>query len=326
MTGSTVSVVIPTYNRCESLCKTLSSLAAQTVPAHQFEVIVVDDGSSDDTRRIAELRLPYPLTLIGQENQGAAAARNRGAGYARGEVLIFLDDDITVSPGFIGGLLAELAAPLTIGVGVLVPPAWPDHRLFRDLFAGLTATRTTGELAFTECLSGLMGVRRADFERIGGWQEVAGDGRSAWGDVDFGYRGHTLGYRFRRATDAIGYHDDRAIEDWPTYCRQQERAAELAVLLFRNRPPLETSIPAFRDKGPVQWGADGPQLVGRKLLRQALSSPPSMWAMSGAVRALERRGALSRPLVLLYRWTISGHIYRGYRRGLAAAAGRRGAA
>jgi hypothetical protein len=72
----------------------------------------------------------------------------------------------------------------------------------------------------------------------------------------------------------------------------------------------------FRDKGPIAWREDPPALILRKLARQVISSRPAMWAMEHAVPFLERHAPGSQLLVLLYRWIISGYIYRGYRDGL----------
>jgi cellulose synthase/poly-beta-1,6-N-acetylglucosamine synthase-like glycosyltransferase len=81
-----VSVVIPAYNLARFLAEALDSVFAQTVSPH--EVIVVDDGSADDTQRVLE---PYHdrICVLHQKNAGVAAARNRGAEHASGELLHF---------------------------------------------------------------------------------------------------------------------------------------------------------------------------------------------------------------------------------------------
>src|SRR5580698_5910388 len=86
-----VSVVIPRYNRAAEVPKAIKSALAQTVS--DLEVIVVDDGSSDDTGKILEKAFGNRIRYYAQENQGASVARNRGVEEARGEWIAFLDSD-----------------------------------------------------------------------------------------------------------------------------------------------------------------------------------------------------------------------------------------
>src|SRR5207253_5026154 len=100
--GVRFSVVIPTYRRRERVLRHVAALSQQTW--EDFEVVVVDDGSGDGTAEaLRALETPFPLTVVAQQNQGAAQARNAGAAAAGGELLLFLDDDMEADPG----LLAE---------------------------------------------------------------------------------------------------------------------------------------------------------------------------------------------------------------------------
>jgi len=89
------SIVIPTYNYGRFLDRAVSSALAQ--PGDDFEVLVVDDGSTDDTPRVVE-RFGDDLRYVRQQNRGAAAARNRGAELAAGEWIVFLDADDRLLP------------------------------------------------------------------------------------------------------------------------------------------------------------------------------------------------------------------------------------
>ncbi len=90
-----LSIIIPTYNRKETLKTTLLSINGQTFK--DFEVIVADDGSTDGTHQmIKELRLPYPIKHVWQANSGRSAARNMGLEIASGDILLFIDDHIVV--------------------------------------------------------------------------------------------------------------------------------------------------------------------------------------------------------------------------------------
>lgn len=86
-----VSVVVPTYNRCEQLPRAIDSILKQT--AQDLEVIVVDDGSSDDTPAVAKRFTDPRVRYLRRENGGVCAARNTGIAAARGDWLAFLDDD-----------------------------------------------------------------------------------------------------------------------------------------------------------------------------------------------------------------------------------------
>ena len=90
-----LSVIIPTFNRAPILRRCLAQLAAQTLPAERFEVIVVDDGSSDDT---AQVIAAAGVQHERQANLGPAAARNRGLQRARGQWVLFLNDDALLEP------------------------------------------------------------------------------------------------------------------------------------------------------------------------------------------------------------------------------------
>lgn len=99
-----VSVVIPTFNRRETLEYTLPLLASQTLPAEQYELLLCDSGSSDGTQELVrELAIPNLRHICPAENRGRSGARNFGIREASGEFVLFTDADIIPSPN----LLAE---------------------------------------------------------------------------------------------------------------------------------------------------------------------------------------------------------------------------
>ncbi|MGA7301658.1 MAG: glycosyltransferase family A protein, partial [Candidatus Sulfotelmatobacter sp.] len=91
MKNPKVSVVIPTYNRAGTVPRAIESVLAQTFT--DLEVIVVDDGSSDDTGKVLGEMFGERIRYFAQVNQGASIARNRGIEEARGEWIAFLDSD-----------------------------------------------------------------------------------------------------------------------------------------------------------------------------------------------------------------------------------------
>lgn len=95
-----ISVIIPTSNRAGLLKKVLGNFVEQTYPPDKFEVIVIDDGSVDNTESIVknlQNKMPYKLSYIKQRNQGPAAARNKGLNHARSDIVLFIGDDILPS-------------------------------------------------------------------------------------------------------------------------------------------------------------------------------------------------------------------------------------
>ena len=122
MSPSTVSVVIPTYNRGHLVGEAVASVLGQTVPP--LEVIVVDDGSTDDTRDRLRPYLPR-VTYLHQTNQGVSAARNHGIRKARGEFIAFLDSDDVWHPRKLELQLGTFRARPELGLLGTGPLQWP---------------------------------------------------------------------------------------------------------------------------------------------------------------------------------------------------------
>jgi hypothetical protein len=165
----------------------------------------------------------------------------------------------------------------------------------------------------------MFSVEREDFFKIGMFQDLAHDGRVAWGDVDFGCRAHRLGYQVYRVYSAIGFHDDYSIRDYSTYARRWEYTSATAVKLFECYPETQSHLPMFADKTPICWGKDPIHLVARKISRRIMSSRVAIFLNEGAITLLEKILPAKEILRPLYRWGVGSHIYRGYRNGLAAA-------
>ena len=103
-----ISVIIPTYNEAQNLEACLISLAGQNYK--NFEVILIDDGSNDDTLSIlSQLKIPnLKLLILRQKHLGPGAARNLGASRAEGEILVFVDADMTFDKNFLGNLVKPI--------------------------------------------------------------------------------------------------------------------------------------------------------------------------------------------------------------------------
>lgn len=129
-----VSVIIPTFNRARSVVETVKSFRAQTYPGDRFEILVVDNGSSDETpMAIPEMAYRSPrVRFLTEPRRGAHFARNSGAKAARGEILYFTDDDMIADPNMLEAIVPafETGANVASATGKVVPlwetepPAW----------------------------------------------------------------------------------------------------------------------------------------------------------------------------------------------------------
>jgi serine acetyltransferase/GT2 family glycosyltransferase len=92
-----ISVVIATFNRLDLLKRLIGELAAQTLSPDAFEVVIVDDGSTEPVPpQLAGIATPFAMKVHRHDNQGAAATRHQGAVLARGDVIVFIDDDMQI--------------------------------------------------------------------------------------------------------------------------------------------------------------------------------------------------------------------------------------
>jgi glycosyltransferase involved in cell wall biosynthesis len=124
-----VTIIICTYNRCVSLRQTLTDLAGIAPPPDQsVEVLVVDNNSTDETAAMMEGQDrcgPFPLRYLRETQQGLSHARNRGIVEARGDWIVFTDDDVRIEPDWLAALMRALKATGAPMAGGRVFPIWP---------------------------------------------------------------------------------------------------------------------------------------------------------------------------------------------------------
>lgn len=203
-----ISVIIPTYNGGWVLRRTLEALAAQDASPQRYEIIVVDDGSTDGSVDGHDLRVgPAVVRLLCQANRGRAAARNLGAAEARGRALLFLDADIWATPGLVSAHLAHHAGRANLGVqGRSI--AHPDS--LKSVFMRATnlvpdiTVRRRRNLSPTHVITRNFSVTAAAFRDVGGFDEgFAGYG---WEDMELGTRLQQAGVSLRYEPAALVYH------------------------------------------------------------------------------------------------------------------------
>lgn len=175
-----ISVVVPTYNRRELVQRTLQTLFAQTLPAGDFEVIAVVDGSTDGTAEALQaVAAPCAFRVIEQENRGLAGARNTGWRAARAHLVLFLDDDMLCDAGLVGAHLAaheeggRLAAFGALFLSEDSPRSLAAECFNREIGAMHLAHRTSPETEWrlTNCVFSNSSIGRDLLEEFGGFDE-----------------------------------------------------------------------------------------------------------------------------------------------------------
>ena len=131
-----ISVVIPAYNEEQYLHRCLAALARQTYPAGRFEVIVVDNGSTDAT---AEIARRYGVRVVTEPRKGVAHARQAGFAAARGAIIASTDADTVVPPFWVARIAEYFRADPALGA-VYGPVHWPDGRQMEQLLVRYPVT------------------------------------------------------------------------------------------------------------------------------------------------------------------------------------------
>jgi len=108
-----ITIVVPAYNAADTIGPCLKALLSQSLPQEKYEIIVVDDGSSDGTAAIAR---GHGVRVISQPQQGPAAARNTGLQQAQGDIVLFTDADCCPTPTWIEEMITPFADPEVVGV------------------------------------------------------------------------------------------------------------------------------------------------------------------------------------------------------------------
>jgi glucosyl-dolichyl phosphate glucuronosyltransferase len=137
-----LSVIIPTLNRSKLLSDLLDSLAVQEPVSFTWEILVVDNASSDDTKAVVQKiipLMPVPLRYVYESKPGLHQGRHRGARESNGELIAYLDDDMVLAPGWISGLELLLSKQADVVVSRILPK-WeaPPPEWITDLFDGGT--------------------------------------------------------------------------------------------------------------------------------------------------------------------------------------------
>lgn len=210
-----ITVVLATYNRAETLRETLRHLQEQTLEAFDFEVIVVDDGSPDNTADIVrwwQQQARFSLQYLQHPNRGPGHTQNRGIREARAPIVLLIADDIFLSPGALAAHLARHQNNTTGEIAVL-GRVLQSPRLTDSVFLTKWDPWHLGDLADGLAMPYYMfwacniSFRRDFMLRHGMFKdEIGRAGAAAHEDVELGYRLHQHGLKVVYDRGSLGFH------------------------------------------------------------------------------------------------------------------------
>jgi len=240
-----ISVVIPTYNRLPILRKCLTALEQQITDNKilDYEVVLVDDGSSDRTLVwLAENQAKLPhVKIIEQDHQGAAAARNLGVNNAVGDTIVFIDSDLVVTETFLQSHAdalvkgaADLQSDLLFTYGAVIntnnfdDPTAEPYKL-TDFSAAYFAT---GNVAIARKWLESAGLFDTGFKLYG------------WEDLELGVRLKKLNLKLIKCPEAVGYHWHPAfsLEQIPRMIEQEIQRGKMGVIFYDKHPTFDVKM------------------------------------------------------------------------------------
>jgi len=312
------SVVIPTYNRAYFLGDCLDALIHQDISPDEYEIIVVDDGSPDNTREITNQYIQnhpkHHIIYINQANAGPSAARNNGWRHGRGEIIAFIDDDCIASPQWVREISSGYEQPDVAGSCGNVQPVELDNIITQCL-----TFEKLHQVPFLDNYEQIFypitcnaSFRKSILELVNGFDETFP--YAGGEDVDLGIRIRKKGFFFIDNRNAIikHYHKDTYIGMVKTWYRYGIGGAQWKV---KNHLGLTVEE---NNKGVMLWFFIHPSIIKpiSELLKQGLSI---QYAPFRIIHNLNHGATLINSIVFFYlqysRNTIS-HIgqWIGYRR------------
>lgn len=226
-----ITIQICTYNRKDLIIKSLEALFNQNYPKDKYEIVLVDDGSSDGTAEaLAALNPPCKFTCLHQENSGLSTGRNRGIKAASGEIILFVDDDIMASPE----LLAE-HMQIHRKYPKSVVRGWVNHvdNLEKP---GKQPKFTMQDISTAFFWTSNVSVGKKYLEEAGLFDETFKE--YGWEDLELGLRLKALGLTLKYNRDAIVYHYKSRWKksDLPKLLKQARSKGRTAVIFLDKHP------------------------------------------------------------------------------------------
>lgn len=310
-----ISVIIPTHNRPDKLIRTLSGLMDQEIVGADYEIIVVDDGSTPPVS-LSETSNKYSCKLVRSEKLGRSAARNSGATAAKGQMIIFIDDDMQVEQDFLAEhLAAHLESPDALRVGAIHLPEesrkTPFGKFRHDLEQHCVPQSGEESCAPNFCAAGNMSMARERFLALGGFDKSIDSGE----DQDFALRHTESKGEIVFVPKAEAIHCDDAL-DIRSYCQRAEWGMKNIMPFSQRYPNFPDNVERERVNGVIRFGREPLGISLRKALKLILIFKPVLETLFFIASALERIAPDSAVLDRTYCLLLGAHLLRGYRNGM----------
>ena len=227
------SVIIPTINRSDILRQAIEALCQQENPGCAYEIIAVDNGSTDNTRDVVEnlaSKNTVPIIYLLEPQSGSHFARNTGFKAARGEIIGLIDDDVIVDTGWVKNIVKVYDNPdVTCAGGRLAlrwvngpPPEW--IKPFKEILGEINYGDKPEELTCPQTIvAGNFSIRKDMLFKVGGYNPCNAPGDKLVGDGESGLclKVYEAGGRIFWVPDAFGWHVQDARRVTPAYIRRR---------------------------------------------------------------------------------------------------------
>lgn len=312
-----ISIVMPCHNRREALYKTLESICSQTCSSSKFEVLVVDQASTDGSRDIARsFKSKLELQVIEQDAKyGISVARNAGIESASNDWVLLLDADLIADPGLLEAHISFCQKhPQTVICGRVkpYPPAYSSYiERIANPDIGLDRGEDECTLAFYDSVGGHMLFSKEAFADIGPFDPKL----KGFEDVDFAYRAILLGIPILNNPKAISYHNHP--RTFTERFKQARTYNRMLPILFDRYPELKGKLPLLSNNELIHWRQDNGRQIMNKLITRVFASHMTQSIATVTLKLMDRYRCLPRLVRFLYWKLLIGNWYIGYRDGLA---------
>jgi glycosyltransferase involved in cell wall biosynthesis len=278
-----LSVLIASHNRRDLLRRCLDSLRVQTQDPSTFEVVVAADGATDGSAEMVDaLETPYELRLLQREKAGKPAALDAAVDAARGEVCLFIDDDVIASPELVAEhLSAHRHEPMTLGIGGITQQPVDGRDWYAHAFArGWNEhyeEKPRSRIGWIDCYGANFSAPSSALREVGGFAELA-----TAEDVEMGFRLERAGCVPTFLPQAHGVHDDQ--KSGRRMLADQRRQGSTHVDLARRCPEMAPQLLTWEETAVPH------ELALRRALI-AIRFPPRLlaaigWAIPGEGRKM----------------------------------------